>query len=118
MVFARPSIPTIRIAAPRALPVRAPKRRSSKRRGVGSGGGLSPINAFIGAAVFGMAEKSGLIDKLPSVPLVGRLGTVAIGAHFYSKHGGGKIARDVAFIAAILAGHQLGHDGSIAGEDE
>lgn len=79
---------------------------------------MSPIAAGVTAAVLGIAMKSGFVDKLPAIPVIGRLGTVAIGAHYWARHGGGKLARDVALCAAVIAGYQLGTEGSIHGDDE
>jgi len=116
----RAPAPVIRIAAPRAANVVKAARRTgrmSRRAAVGSHG-LTPIAAATTAAVVGYAESSGLLDRLPEIPVIGRKGTLAIAAWYFSKHGGGKIARDVALIAAVLAGHELGAKGSISGDYE
>jgi len=55
--------------------------------------------------------------KLPAIPLVGRKGALAIAAYYYSRHGGGAIARDVAIAAAALSGYELGKSGTVSGED-
>lgn len=82
------------------------------------GGGNAILAIGIAAAVIGLGEASGLVDKLPSIPLVGRKGALAIGAYYYSKHGGGSLARDVAIAAAALAGYELAKTGSISGDDD
>ena len=79
---------------------------------------MTPISAAVTSAVVGYAESSGLLDKLPSVPVIGRKGTLAIAAYYFSKHGGGRIARDVSIIAACLAGYELGKDGSVSGDND
>ena len=77
---------------------------------------MDPMQMGLAAALVGIAEKSGLFDKLPTVPMLGRKGTVALAAWYWSKHGGGPMVRKVAIVAAVLAGHQLGAEGSISGE--
>lgn len=64
----------------------------------------------------------GFIEKqfpnLPTVPVLGRAGTIAIGAYLLSKRGGmgGGIMRDVALAGAVLAGYQIGKTGQVAGD--
>jgi hypothetical protein len=65
-----------------------------------------------------MAEKSGVMDKLPEVPMIGRKGTIALAAWYYSKHGGGHMAAQVAIIAAVMAGEEFGKDQKITGDVE
>jgi hypothetical protein len=114
-------------STPRPIIIRAPSApaRSRRPRRRGGGGGLfssggndsSRIIAMsVAAAVIGLAENAGILAKLPSVPLVGKKGLLAIGAYYYSKHGGGKLARDVALAAAALSGYELGKLGSISGD--
>jgi hypothetical protein len=76
---------------------------------------VTPVKAAVTAAVIGLAEKSGILDNLPEVPMVGRKGTVAILAYFWAKRGGGGLARDVALVCAALAGYDWGKTGSITG---
>lgn len=70
----------------------------------------------IGGAAVGFIEKQ--FPTLPTIPLVGKKGTIAIGAYFIAKKGGslGHIARDVCIAAAVLAGHDLGASGKISGD--
>jgi hypothetical protein len=72
----------------------------------------------MGAALYGYLIKSGMLDKLPTVPLLGRAGTIAVIAHFAGKSNvGGPMMREVAVIAATIAGYQLGNAGTISGDD-
>jgi hypothetical protein len=111
--------PVIRVQAPRAAPVR---RRRSHRRSGGVGhhvGGLvsnEAVQALVGGALFGFAVKSGIVAKLPEIPLVGRTGTAAILLDYYSRHGGGPLAARAARAAAAIAGYQLGAEGKITGD--
>lgn len=113
--------PIIRVAAPAAP--RAPIRRHRRRRSHGGGGshagGLVSNESFqmaIGGAVYGFAVKSGIVAKLPEIPLLGRTGTAAIILDYWSRHGGGRFARSAAHAAAAIAGYQLGADGKISGD--
>ena len=113
----------------RVVVVRAPsapaRTRGRKRRNGGGGGGVLGLGsggtilaAAVTAGVIGLAENAGLMAKLPTIPILGRKGTLAVIAYYYSKHGGGKLARDVAFAAAVLSGYELGKSGTISGNGE
>ena len=110
--------PIIRVSAPRA----APKPKRSKPRG-GAGrraaGFVSQhnIDMAIGGAMVGLAVKQGWIDKLPPIPLLGRIGTAAIVLDYYGKHGGGQMAQRAATACAALAGYQLMQQGHIDGDE-
>lgn len=104
--------PIIRVSAPRA----APKHKKGHRRKGGTGS-LTQGRMFefaLGGAALGFIEKS-FGASLPTVPVIGRKGTIAIGAYYFGKGKGG-IMRDVAIAAAVLAGYELGSTGKIAGE--
>lgn len=70
----------------------------------------------IGGALYGYAVKSGLVAKLPAIPVLGRTGTAAILLDYWSRHGGGQLAHRAARAAAAIAGYQLGHEGQISGD--
>lgn len=120
--------PPVRVAAPQPIVVRtpsapkAPRRRRSSGGGGGVGGLLGGSNTAIAvgltAAIIGLAESSGIVQKLPDIPLVGRKGALAIGAWYYSRHGGGTLARDIAIAAAAISGYELGKTGTVTGDDE
>ena len=76
------------------------------------------IDVAIGGALYGFAVKQGWVEKLPAIPLVGRTGTAAILLHFWAKRGGGDMVRKAATAAAVIAGYQLGSQGTITGDDE
>jgi hypothetical protein len=116
----RPQAPVIRIAAPRM--VASGKKRKGKRRHGGSsassGGGKDVlIKLAIGGAAVGYAEKAGWLAKVPSIPLLGTKGSFAVGGYMlgFTKKPG--LLRDAVLAAAVLAGHELGHDGKITGDD-
>lgn len=109
--------PIVRVSAPRA-PAR--RRRSSPRRAsrnpVGGIVSSEAIQMAIGGALYGYAVKSGLVAKLPAIPVLGRTGTAAILLDYWARHGGGQIAHRAARAAAAIAGYQLGAEGKISGD--
>lgn len=64
----------------------------------------------------------GFVDKnfptLPTLPLIGRAGTIAVGAYLLGKFGGLRsgLVRDVALAGAAVAGYEMGKDGKVVGE--
>jgi hypothetical protein len=65
--------------------------------------------------VVGLAEKNGILDKIPEIPVVGRKGAVALIAYYWARHGGGPMARDVALVMAAVCGYEYGKEGSVSG---
>jgi hypothetical protein len=65
--------------------------------------------------MYGFAVKSGFVEKLPAIPLIGRTGTAAILLDFWARRGGGHIVQRAATAAAVIAGYQLGSSGAIMG---
>jgi hypothetical protein len=110
----RAAAPIIKVSAPRA----APKHRRHRRRGFGRGGtSLTPnrmLEFGIGGAVFGFVSKQ-FGDKLPTLPILGRSGSIALAAYWLGKGKGG-LVRDVAIAAAVIAGYEVGTTGHISGE--
>lgn len=101
---------------PRTAPIVRARRAPHRRRSSGaSSGGVTPIKVAITAAVVGMVEKSGMLDKLPEVPVVGRKGALALVTYYWARHGGGQIARDVCLVTAAICGYEFGKEGSISG---
>lgn len=75
------------------------------------------MRAAVAAAVYGYVSKSGLFEKLPVIPVLGRTGSIALLAHFAARSGfGGPWMREAATIAATIAGYQLGSTGAVAGD--
>jgi hypothetical protein len=112
----RAAAPIVRVSAPRAPAKR--RRMSPRRRGSGVGGIVSneAIQMAIGGALYGYAVKSGLVAKLPAIPVLGRTGTAAILLDYFSRHGGGQLAHRAARAAAAIAGYPLGAEGKISGD--
>lgn len=116
----RAAAPIIRVSVPRA-PAAPKKHHKGRRRG---GGGRSEtgkdylFKMGVGGAAYGFAEKSGMIAKLPSLPMLGTAGSVAVIGYFTGMTKKPGIMRDTVLAAAVIAGYQLGKDGKIAGEDD
>jgi hypothetical protein len=113
----RRSSQTVVVSSPRAVT----HRRSRGHAGVGGVGTLTPaklLSMGLGGAIFGFIESK--FPNLPTLPVVGRSGTVAIAAYLFSKHGGGtggSIVKDVAVAASVITGYQLGKTGKVSGAD-
>ena len=114
----RTPAPIVRVSVP-GLSKKKPTARRRKGGGGGGGGSLGAevMGAALTAGAIGLAEKSGLMDKLPAIPVIGRKGTLAVAAYFWARNGGGKIARDVAICAAVLSLYEYAKDGTISGAD-
>jgi hypothetical protein len=112
--------PIIKVTAPRAAPVTRRRRRrvGASRSGGGGSDAKTMVGAGIGGYIFGFIENK--FPNLPTLPVVGRAGTVALACYFLRKQGGfgrGTLVRDVGHAAAVLAGYQLGKTGKISGDD-
>jgi len=100
----------------RQTSARAPKKVRHRRRSkAGSSSGLLAV--ALGGAMLGFLEKQ--FPNLPTLPIVGRAGTIAIAGHYIGKHMGGTfgtLLRDTSIAAAAIAGHELGSTGKISGD--
>jgi hypothetical protein len=99
----------------------APLQKTIKRRGrrsVGAGGfgrsakGNRLIGTAIGGLAYGFIEKS--FPGMPTLPIVGKPGTVAIAVYFAG--GNNDLLNDIGIAAAAIAGYQLGKEGVISGD--
>lgn len=116
----RQSAPIIRVNVPRARSAPKPKRHHRRRSGGGGGGGNLQdrmTKVAIGGAVLGYVEKSGMASSLPTLPFLGRKGSIALAAYYMGGQKPG-LLQDVAIAAAVLAGYELGHDGKISGDED
>jgi hypothetical protein len=73
------------------------------------------VKVAIGGAAIGMIEKSGM--NIPTVPMLGRVGSIAVGAYFFGGQKPG-LLQDIALAGATLAGYELAKDGKISGDDD
>src|SRR6266849_1422355 len=105
--------PIIRVSAPRAAPHKKHHRHHAK-----GGGSLTKERLFslaLGGAAYGFIEKS-FGAQLPTLPIVGRAGTITIGAYMFAKGRGGGIVADIARAGAVISGYQIGSTGKISGD--
>lgn len=113
----RPAFSYPRTPAPIVIRQSAPMtKHKGKRRSV-KAGGITMTQAAVTGLVLGLAEKSGIMANLPTVPLIGKKGLAALGLAFYSRHGGGKWAKGAAVLLAGISAYQYGSTGAISGED-
>jgi hypothetical protein len=109
----RASAPVIRVSAPRA-PSRKKHRRSHSVGGSAKVTQKTMMAAAIGGAALGFVDKN--FPTLPTIPMLGRAGTIALVAYMLAGRGGlGTIAKDVALAGAAVAGYELGKEGKISG---
>lgn len=54
------------------------------------------------------------MPNLPTIPGLGRAGSVAAGVYFLKPSS--KIIQDIGFAAAVIAGYSFGSTGTVAGE--
>jgi len=110
-----------RAAAPIVIRTRsAPvKHKKHHRRHAGAGKGSlqkTMTGAAVGGFLIGFIEKQ--FPTLPTLPVVGKKGAIAFAAYVIASKGGqiGAIARDVATVAAGIAGYEYGSTGKVTGE--
>lgn len=75
------------------------------------------LGVGVGGAAYGWIEKN-YGDKIPTVPILGKAGTVALVAGELAKRkmlGSSELLMDIAIAAAAIAGYQVGKEGKIAG---
>lgn len=95
---------------------RRKRRSSSKRRSASSGQGIQ--KTLTGVAIGGLAY--GLLIKnfptLPTLPGIGRSGTVALAVAFLKPHN--EILRNIGVAAAAIAGYSFGESGTVSGDGD
>lgn len=105
----------------RTTVVKKAKHHKHHRRGGGgmSMGGLMSkqrMGIVAGALAFGFLEKQALFASLPSLPMIGKSGTIGLAAYLISDGGKNKLADDICTAALVIAAHELGSTGTIVGE--
>jgi hypothetical protein len=69
------------------------------------------MGTAIGGFAYGIIEKS--FPSLPTLPIVGKSGTVAIAVYFMG--GNNELINDIGIAAAAIAGYSLGKSGVVSG---
>jgi len=104
-----------------SAPVKHRRRRHSSGGSVGGfGGGLASkenIALGMGALALGFIDKNQDKFHIPTVPLIGRKGSIAVISHFAGRHLHMPILNKISKAAIVLALYELGHDGKISGVD-
>lgn len=72
------------------------------------------IGVAIGGLAYGFIERS--FPSMPTLPLVGKSGTVALAVYFLG--GQNDILNDIGVAAAAIAGYSLGKTGVVSGYDD
>ena len=102
------SAPIIRVSAPRS----APKKKHHRRRSNGGGGGKKDaLKLAVAGAIMGYIDRGGI--AIPTIPILGRAGTIAAGLYFVGPSHG--IWLDAFKAAVVIAGYEVGKQGSISG---
>jgi acyl-coenzyme A thioesterase PaaI-like protein len=85
-------------------------------------GGKSSEKILMGLAMGGFAM--GFLDKpggpganIPTIPILGKAGTIALAAHFFGKGRAGLVT-DIRNAAAVVAAYEFGLKGSVSGEGD
>ncbi len=117
----RSAAPVIKVSAPRAAPVKHHKRRRAHSGGGGSGkfgsatGAMTPTKSgslALGGFIYGFIEKN--FPQIPTLPVIGKSGAIAIIAYFAGGKSAGIIA-DVGNAASVIAGYSFGSTGKVSG---
>ena len=93
------------------------KKKTRHRRSHHSGH-MTPerlLKIVLGGFIAGFAEKS-FGASLPSIPLLGKKGTLTIALYFLSRQGRMAILQDAAIAAAGISGYELGSTVKISGD--
>lgn len=124
VVRASTAVPTVRIqttsaprrhSAPRAI-AKTKGRKGGRRKGGGGGLSLQMLGGTaLGGAALGFIEKQW--PNAPTLPIIGRAGTIALAAYYFGGKQKPGLMRDIALSGAAVAGYELGKTGKISGDD-
>lgn len=114
VILVQPPTAPVRRSGGRRRASSAPKKKHRRRSSAANGGGsykARMMGTALGGAIFGFLVKQ--FPNLPTIPLLGKSGTVAVGCYFFG--GSHPIVRDVGIAASAIAGYTLGGTGTIEG---
>lgn len=111
----RTIVRTIAAPAPIVRYRQAPKKKVHHRRGGGQSAQKVMMGMVVGGFALGFLDKSG--TAIPTLPVLGRAGTIAVAAYFMGGKRGHGILADVAKAAAAVAAYEYGSKGSVSGDD-
>jgi hypothetical protein len=100
-----------------SAPVKHKKRRRSSGGSVGGDSLTSKENMALatGALALGFIDRQGM--KIPTVPILGRAGTIAVGGILLGKQLHLPIATKIGKAALVIALYELGKEGKVSGVD-
>ena len=110
-----PTVSIVRVTAPKPAKL---KRRSVARRAVGGARQLlssQRTGAMIGAFLLGVLDKQG--TELPTVPMLGRAGTLGVATYFVGKQMRSPALDHAATGFLSIALYQFAREGKVAGVD-
>jgi hypothetical protein len=102
--------------------VKVKKTKHHSHHGGGGGGMLrglmnkERLGIVAGAFAVGVLEKQNLLQQLPALPLIGRTGTIGLGAYLLSNGGRNRLADEICTAAFVLAAHELASTGTVVGD--
>lgn len=92
-----------------------PKKGGHRRGRVSSEKALMAL--FVGGFAMGFLDKPGGPGaSIPTIPMLGKAGTIALAAHFFAKGKAG-IITDVRNAAAVITAYEFGLKGSVSGDE-
>lgn len=115
--MASASVHTLHPKGSKPINVRVSAPRPKKVKRVGSRGQSSQkilTGMVIGGFILGYIDKTQ--TNIPTIPVLGKAGTIAVAAHFFAKGKPG-MATDVRNAAAAVAAYEYGNKGSISGAE-
>lgn len=76
------------------------------------------MSLFIGGFAMGFLDKPGGPGaNIPTIPMLGKAGTIAVAAHFFGKGKAGLVT-DIRNAAAVVTAYEFGLKGSVSGEGD
>jgi hypothetical protein len=120
-VSRRPSFGGFRPAAPIVIRQTTTPKVKHRRRRSGGGGDSSSLTSKENMALAAGALVLGFIDRqkiaIPTIPILGRAGSLAVGGLMVGKHMHLPIATKVGKAALVIALYELGKEGKVSGVD-
>jgi hypothetical protein len=110
------SAPSYRQSAPQTIVKyrtrKAPAKKHHRRKSHSMASSLTNLGSFaLAGYLLGMLDKAG--TAIPTIPVLGKAGTLAVGLHFLGK--GNKMMSEASLAAAAIAGYEMGSLGKVSG---
>jgi hypothetical protein len=101
----------------RRAPARAAKHHHKKHhRGHGRGSSEKVLMGLaVGGLILGYLDKTGSTISIPTVPVLGKAGTIAVVAHLFGKGRAGLVTQ-IRDAAAVVAAYEFGKEGKVSGD--